>query len=437
MKMWVKNLNLEKILLLFCANIIVSCSTPIDPVHKKVRLNKHQLPIISIIADSMELFDDTLGIYSKGVGVAENWQGIKANYFSKKKIKIDLAYFVNNKLVLSQICKMNVSGGGSRKQPQKSFNISSKNNFDYPFFKNLTFENYKSLRLRVSGQDWRETHLRDALMHTLVDKTNIDTQAYQPAILYLNGKYWGIYNIREKFNKNYLFQHHGVKNIDALEQNIKIIDGSNTNYIELIEFIKQKELNKKENWKWIEEQVDIENFIDYYCSQIYFANTDWPGNNIKYWKSMNGKWRWFLHDTDLGFAFAPIWGHPGGLNHNTLQFALNDSVTSNHNQAWSTLLFRKFLENKKFKKKFISKFDEHLNITFQSSRVINIIDSLANNIAPEIPKHIDRWKNEADYLFQSIEDWEKELEILRDFSRKRPDIVRSHLKEEFNLKAKK
>ena len=91
--------------------------------YKKVRLNKHQLPIISIIADSMELFDDTLGIYSKGVGVAENWQGIKANYFSKKKIKIDLAYFVNNKLVLSQICKMNVSGGGSRKQPQKSFNI--------------------------------------------------------------------------------------------------------------------------------------------------------------------------------------------------------------------------------------------------------------------------------------------------------------------------
>ena len=64
MKMWINNLNIEKILVLFCANIIVSCSTPIDPVHKKVRLNKHQLPIISIIADSMELFDDTLGIYN-------------------------------------------------------------------------------------------------------------------------------------------------------------------------------------------------------------------------------------------------------------------------------------------------------------------------------------------------------------------------------------
>jgi len=419
------------LLLLFFINTILSCSTPNDRIHEKVRTNKHQLPVISIIADSLELFDDTLGVYTKGIGVAKNWQGIKANYYSKKKININIAYIVNNKKVLSQEAKMNVSGGGSRKQPQKSFNLSSKQNFNYPFFKNLPFKNYKSLRLRVSGQDWRETHLRDALMHSLVDNTNIDTQAYQPAILYLNGIYWGIYNIREKFNKNYLFRHHGVKEIDALEQNTKLIEGSDKNYKELVEFIKHNDLNNEENWKRIEKQVDIDNFIDYYCSQIYFANTDWPGNNIKYWKSKNGKWRWFLHDTDLGFAFAPIWGHPGGLNHNTLRFALNDSTTTNHNQPWSTLFFRKFLENKKFKQNFISKFYEHLNVTFQSVRVTNTIDSLADIIAPEIPGHINRWKNEADYLYQNIEEWKEELEVLRDFSKKRTEIVRSHLQKEF------
>lgn len=432
--MRINNLNINKYLILLCINLIFSCSTTNDRIHNKVGKNKHQLPIISIIADSKELFGDTIGIYSKGIGIAENWQGIKANYFSKKKIKINIAYFINNKTVLTQTAKMKVSGGGSRKQPQKSFNISSEHNLNYPFFQELPFENYKSLRLRVSGQDWRETHLRDALMHTLVSNTNIDTQAYQPAILYLNGEYWGIYNIREKFNKTYLYQHHGVKEIDALEQNTKLIEGSDKNYKELLEFIKYKDLNNKENWKWIVEQVDIDNFIDYYCSQIYFANTDWPGNNIKYWKSKKGKWRWFLHDTDLGFAFAPIWGHPGGLSHNTLRFALNDSPTTNHNQPSSTLLFRKFLDNEKFKQNFTSKFYEHLNVTFQSERVISIIDSLANNIAQEIPQHINRWKNEADYLFQSIEEWEKELEVLRDFSRKRPEIVRSHLQKEFNLR---
>ena len=119
------------------------------------------------------------------------------------------------------------------------------------------------------------------------------------------------------------------------------------------------------------------------------------------------------------------------MNHNTLRFALNDSTTTNHNQPWSTLFFRKFLENKKFKQNFISKFYEHLNVTFQSVRVTNTIDSLADIIAPEIPGHINRWKNEADYLYQNIEEWKKELEVLRDFSKKRTEIVRSHLQKEF------
>ena len=52
--------------------------------------------------------------------------------------------------------------------------------------------------------------------------------------------------------------------------------------------MQDNDLSRSENWNWIEERVDLENFIDYYCAQIYFANTDWPGNNIKYWKESGG-----------------------------------------------------------------------------------------------------------------------------------------------------
>lgn len=421
---------IKGIILIF---FVFSCSNKKSPIQNKIVSEGHKLPVISIKADSISLFDDSLGIYVKGIGSAQNWQGIKANYFSGKKIKMDFDYFVNGKLVMQQKGKMKVSGGGSRKQPQKSFNIKANESFDYPFFKNLPFKNYKNLRLRVSGQDWRETHLRDALMHNLVISTNIDIQAYQPAVMYLNGKYWGIYNIREKFNKNYIFQHHNVEKIDALEQNSKIIYGDDQAYNELLDFIRNKNLNDDKNWEWIEKNVDINNFIDYYSAQIYFANTDWPGNNIKYWKSSTGKWRWFLHDTDMGFAFAPMWEHPGGIEHNTLKFALNDSISKNHNKPWSTLLFRKFLENDQFKKDFVKKFYLHLNTIFKTERVLVVIDSLASNVASEMPKHIDRWKKEADYFLQSIDDWERELEILRDFARKRPEIVKSHLQREFNF----
>ena len=249
--------------------------------------------------------------------------------------------------------------------------------------------------------------------------------------MYLNEKYWGIYNIREKFNKAYLQKHHNVDEVDILEKNSKLIEGSSDEYLELLAYVQDNDLSRNEHWNWIEERVDLENFIDYYCAQIYFANTDWPANNIKYWKASDGKWRWFLHDTDLGFAFAPIWGHPGGVNHNTLQFVLNDSATTHHNQPWSTLLFRKFLNNEQFKQEFIRKFVKHLEVTFHPERVVKTIDSLAANIKDEMPRHIDRWKDEADYALQSVEDWQSELDFMKSFALQRPTIVRKHLQMQF------
>ena len=411
--------------------LLWACSSPVEQIHDKVSEYKHQLPVISIVADSLDLFDDTLGIYSKGIGTAENWQGQKANYFSGKKIAMNMAYFIDGKVALKQEAKMKVSGGGSRKQPQKSFNLSCKEGFAFPFFSHLPYDHYKSLRLRVSGQDWSETLLRDALMHTLVSHTQIDVQAYKPVVVYLNKKYWGIYNIREKFNTAYLQQHHAIDAVDILERNSKLLEGNDDEYLELLAYVQDNDLSRNEHWDWIEERVDLENFIDYYCAQIYFANTDWPGNNIKYWKASEGKWRWFLHDTDLGFDFAPIWGHPGGVKHNTLQFALNDSATTHHNQAWSTLLFRKFLNNEQFKQEFIRKFAQHLEVTFHPERVVSVIDSLAANIEDEMPRHIYRWKGEADYALQSVEDWYLELEVLRAFALQRPSIVSTHLQMHF------
>ena len=140
-----------------------------------------------------------------------------------------------------------------------------------------------------------------------------------------------------------------------------------------------------------------------------------------------------IHDTDLGFAFATIWGHPGGVKHNTLLFALNDSATTHHNQAWSTLLFRKFLNNEQFKQEFIRKFAQHLEVTFHSERVVSVIDSLAANIEDEMPKHIDRWKEEAYYALQSVEDWQSELDVMRSFALQRPAIVRTHLQMQFKF----
>ena len=132
---------MKRLLLLFIPFVFFlgffGCNNQSSHDNYPLPLYMHTLPVISILADSVDLFDDSLGIYVKGIGNAENWQGERANYFSGKKINIDFAYFLNAKKVLQQKGQLKVSGGGSRKQPQKSFNISSKLNFKFKFFKNL------------------------------------------------------------------------------------------------------------------------------------------------------------------------------------------------------------------------------------------------------------------------------------------------------------
>ena len=419
-----------------CSILFASCDTT-DLMKLDYVNPTHDIPIMDIWASEADLWDDSLGIYVVGIGLSENWQGIKANYFSAKKIPVHVRYFIDDSLVIDQSSLLNISGGGSRKQAQKSFNISSKSYFKYPFFNSKPINEFKSLRLRVSGQDWSSTMLRDGLMHTLIEKTNIDYQAYQPVVLYLNGKYWGVYNLREKFSKHYLKQNHLnlIGKVDLLEKDAEVKSGDSDHYNQMISYINNNDLQMDSVFTQVQNWIDLPNFIDYYCAQIYFANTDWPGNNVKFWraKKQDAKWRWFLHDTDLGFAFAPIFGHPGGVDHNTISFALNNSSTIHHNQAWSTFLFRNLLANSSFKNDFLTSFTHHLNSTFHPDTVMHTIDSLSLSIESEMPRHINRWAVEDDFAIQNMDNWMTNILKLKHFAKHRPAVIRRFIMEEFDL----
>lgn len=419
--------------LIFCLFILLSILSCLPHEHE------HSLAVVRINGDEADFFSDSTGIYVVGIGTGTNWQGQKANYFEGRRIEVDFEFLEDGESKIKQKVGLKVSGGGSRKQAQKSFNIYADSVYggDYlshAFFQELPFSHYRSLRLRVSGQDWRKTHFRDALMHSIVSDLNIDKQAYRPVVLYLNDKYWGIYNLREKFNKTYLRQHHHLDKsieLDMLEQQNNINKGDNKEYLELLDFIRSNDLSDDEHFNEVAYKIDLDNILDYYCAQIYFANTDWPGNNIKYWKARteNAKWRWFLHDTDLGFARAPLYMHPGGIEHNTLAFNLNADETNLHNQPWATFLLRNLLKNEAFKNRFKTHFISLLDSTFEPKRVISIIDSLQNQLEPEIQNHIDRWKIEDPEFYQSREEWHGNIDLLREFAERRADLVKGFLQE--------
>ena len=406
--------------------------------NKQQSADYHALPIVQLNANHADLFSDSTGIYVVGIGTASNWQGEKANYFEGRKIEARFRYYEGNDLKVDQQIDMKVSGGGSRKQAQKSFNLYAdkkyqSNRFRYPFFKDLSIDEFSSLRLRVSGQDWDKTHFRDALMHRLVVGTDIDVQAYQPVVVYLNDEYWGIYNLREKFNKTYLREHYNYDDdvkFDMLEQENNESKGTRDEYVELQQYIADHDLSDDAFFSIVASKIDTANFLDYYCAQIYFANTDWPGNNIKYWKPKldEAKWRWFMHDTDLGFGRAPLYMHPGGVEHNTLDFNFNNhEVPGLHNQPWATFLLRNLMKNEAFKAKFKAHFLLMLETNFKTENVLSVIDKMETELLAEMPRHIEKWREESTSFYQSIEEWHQNVEVLRDFARERPGVMRDFI----------
>ena len=170
----------------------------------------------------------------------------------------------------------------------------------------------------------------------------IDYQEYRPSIVFLNGEYFGIHNIREKLNKYYLSSIHGVDpdNIDLVEISKEVIinEGDDIAYNHMMDFAAGNDLSNTENYNYIKTLMDIDEYIDYNIAEIYAANADWPGSNLKMWrqKSPPGKFRWMIYDLDFGFGG----NGEGQYYNNTLELATATNGPDWPNPPWSTLLFR-------------------------------------------------------------------------------------------------
>ena len=397
-----------------------------------INVNKY-LPVFSLVCDSLYLWDTEIGIYQNSAIDQERFA--------------NLEYFENEQPVINQNIGIRIHGFVARYLPQKTFGLYAKNKygnpaFNYKFFDEKDIYSFKSIFLRDGGfPENSSTMFRDGLMQNLtVGKVDIDYQAYKPAVLYLNGKYWGIYNIREKQNGDYLAANHNVDpaNVDLLENYWKeIIEGDKIHYNDFMNFITENNINNSTNYNHVKELIDVDNYIDYAITEIYYANTDWPGANVRYWRPReeNGRWRWILMDVDFGF------GLEAGYDNNTLEFAMATDGTTWANPPSATFLLRKMMESDEFKNEFIQRFAAHLNISYEPSRVINLINSFRNNIVNEMPFQIERWKDEvwtaswgtSYHVISSMELWETEIEEMRQFAELRAENVRQHLTDKFDL----
>ena len=393
-----------------------------------------RLMTVSLAIPPKVLFDPEKGLFVKGPNAVDTvWQKPGANFWSKSEFYINTELFEGDgRCVFRSGTGFRLFGGMSRLFPQKSMALVARkrygeSRFRYKVFGKKGLNKYKFLVLRNGGSDFGKAHFRDLLMTRLVDDWDMEKQDGRPAHVYINGKYWGIYNIREKINRYFIEGHQPVDkdSLDLMEHKQSLKRGSRRHYQRLLNYLERYDLSDPVHLAWVRSQMEVENFLDYQVAQIYFDNQD-AGGNIRYWRPQtpDGRWRWILYDTDWGFGLH----ESDAYKHNSLQFHTDSIGPAWPNPPWSTFLLRKLLENKGVEQDFINRMCDHLNTSFSSYAVLSEIDGLYNTYKLEMDRHIERW-------FLSREEWEEQVDVLRTFANRRPDILRLHLMDMFDVGA--
>lgn len=401
----------------------------------------HAMPIVSLITEPENLWDDEIGIYTEGnhnnyLQTGEDWERqAEFRMFDK-----------DGKKIVEQKSAIRLHGNAMRKHAQKGFRIYAvddegrKTTLQYPLFGEDGNSEYASFILRPGGDP--TTLLRDRLApHLIPEDSSIVAQKSRPVVLYLNGKYWGLYYLYERFDETFFSEKFRLKKstlvmIDiplATENNgFAVADTDNADkeaelYNELLASTAQ--CDHCGTYQHINQYIDMPSLVDYFVIELFSANVDWPYNNAKYWRydaeedyqesvtvpELDGRLRPVLFDLDAAFGAG---------------YSDFDQIAS----AASSNTYSKLVDNNfPFRNLFRGQIDrifqrrtrEMIETTLASQHLTSVVDDLASEIRPEISSHIERWYPESTssgiYVLENPEDWEQQIINLKEYLKLRPE----------------
>lgn len=442
--------------------------------------------VLSLVTDPNNLFNYDTGIYVTGAAY-DDWLAIKspddwtrywhqpANYKNggmdwEKEAHIDFfdmgvtpsllalssdtsqggkpANSQNDKAAFSQEVGIRLRGGASRAFLQKSFNIFARGGYgaariNYELFPGLVSEagdkaitSFKSIMLRNGGNDTELTKFREVMIHRLSEGLNVTVQASRPVIVFLNGEYWGLYNLQERYSSEFIESHYGIDRDDVV-----IIDKGNIDegtdedielYKSLIDFAMNKDLSRAENYEEICSMMDMNSFIDYVCIEAIIANYDWGTNNVRLWRSRtadpsssnpyaDGRWRFMIYDVDYSTGLSYENSLVYDAYYNPVTYEHDSLLTLMNSQKIVGSLFSNLIQNNTFKKQFRDRYMEIIKNEFKSDRVAEAVEIYAAAYADMMTDTLVRFKplNEA----KAREQYEYEVDKLRRFFNLRYDVV--------------
>lgn len=412
--------------------------------------DKHEyegLNVISIVTDPDNLFDYDKGIYVLGRTYDEYkntgeigpwWWHWSANYNQhglEWEREADIQIFSKDKeLLLNQGCGIRIQGGGSRGLLPKNINLYARKEYDQNsrFYLDLFNTEYMADAVTLfAGSDDYISKLKDKLAAELVKERAVVTMNFVPFAMFLDGEYWGLYWLTEKYNDTFLSYYYDVKKDNVVMiKNYKLAEGDEKGYdlyknmienIYYTDFIVQQ---GQYGYEYVSQLIDMQSFMDYFAIEIYLARyNDWPGGNEGLWRTYeikdgeyeDGKWRWMLYDVNSGGISAEL------SDVDTFQVTMQ-------NANGGGMIFAHLCESDEFKKQFAITFMDIANTCFTKERVETIISDYLNLMTEPTLLHLKRFRGTED-----VEQFLSAVADIQSFFDNRRQYIVQYLKEDFGL----
>lgn len=391
-------------------------------------INKnHTLPVLSVAGnDLLELLNGNQTLRPRG----------SIEFWDELKNRNTLAYG-----------EFNEHGQDSWVHPQRSIDYITRDEAGYnnalyqKFFTLSDRDEFQRVILRAAGDDNypgidTSAHLRDDYVQTLSQRAgqHLDWRKSKRVVLYANGNYWGIYSIREKVHDHDYTQYY----YDQGKYDIQFImlwgwtwaeyggQQALDDWYELRNFIMSSDLTNDFVYQAVTGQYDITSLVDYVILNSYVVCSDWMNWNVGWWRGLNPegshrKWAYILWDEDATFGhYINYTGIPAQSPYVSPCFP--EGLT----EPWQDpeghiALLNKFRTNDDFNQYYISRYIDLLNTAFNNDFALNLLDSMAATIAPEMIGHTARWGG-------SVAQWESNVQRIRDFITTRNSVVGNGLK---------
>jgi hypothetical protein len=416
-----------------CASFVAGALSGEELVRTYVFESAPTIPALFLTTDPKSLFDPDSGLFMKGNFPDGKVPEKGANYWQDKEIPVVVELMEKDAAAPSfvKLAGLQVYGNYSRIKSEKSVAITFREKYgdkrlNYALFPDYPEQHeYKSFILRNFGNNFGMDYVRDRLGSSIGDDLGLDSRHGRYAVVYYNGEYYGIQDLRERSNEYYFETRYGMNpdDIDLLDADNSVSAGSAVDYETLIDWLESHNLADDENYAYVVSQIDIDNYLNYVHTELYVDNRDWPANNLKKWRNskLQTKWKWILFDLDFGFDS----GHSLYAN-NVFEYATAEDGRSWPNGPEYTFLLRKLLENSEFKSAFINRLAVLFQKNFESSKLIARVKKMMAEIQSEIPRDQKRWNHSASEM-------EKELERVEEFVKTRAAVMTKELQEFFEL----